>query len=268
MLLPKIFPIIDETDDDNNLEVLFDTDGDVMEIKYQGHGYGYPETARVNEQFRFDQPAVGFPYSRTEWETTEHFRKGEGRRPTPQTQDTVSEEKSTSPKVPKPEPCRSPIDEEEQARRIKAGEEIAQRRNFVNSFRRCIGGRETTTESLLLKVTYERILVEDLTRDVAPEFMGQHVWGFVDPRSFPYLRREGPEQSLSDLIRLPPDKHDKLRDYCREGDLCLKRDVWGVVSIDGLEWRYDFHLEFRQFEDRHEGLSDFYVVEQIGLLTF
>lgn len=259
MIIPKTVPILEDIDDcDDDVQVSLSIDGEVESIKYSGHGYGYSETARVYVQNRFQEPAVGYPYSRADWEATKHFRNGEGRGTTFRALKLKREQEEAVRK--------QALLEEEKDRKEKRRQEeeawLAREAVYLKSFRNCLGVRDSPVESLILKATYRRTLVGSAG---SPKFAGQNLWGFADPRSFKFLLKEDAYTVLSDFVRLPPEKHEKLRKLCYDGDVSVSRDVWCEITIDGEKWRYDIRLEFRQLEDRVEQLSEFYVVEEIGI---
>lgn len=259
MIIPKTVPILEDIDDrDDDVQVSFSVDGEVESIKYSGYGYGHSETARVCVQTRFEEPAVGYPYSHNEWETTKHFRNGKGR-------GALFRDLQLA-RAKEAETKRKALLEKEDARKelLRLAEEALEwrRKTYLASLRTCRGIRDTPVESLLLKATYKRRLVGT---DAPGVLVGQNVWGFTDPRSFKFLLKEDPYTTLGDFVRLPPDKHEKLRKLCYEGDVAVSRKVWCEMTIDGIDWHYDVELEFRQLENRQEPVSEFYVIEELGI---
>lgn len=258
MIFPQTVPILEDDEEDFDVQVSLTNDGEVESIKYNGSGYGYAESARVSFNDYFQQPAVGWPYSHSEWETTKHFRNGEGRGAVFKEQQLRLERARVIEKKQRLE--------RERIQRTEAQlqkERLEKRRAiFLGSFRDCRGVRDSPVESLLLKATYRRKL-EGSERKA--DFVGENLWGFTDPRSFEFLRNEGEFSSLMDFVRLPPDKHDKLKKLCYDGDVAVSRDVWCTVDINGIAWRYEIRLEFRQYEDRYERFAEFYIVDEIGI---
>lgn len=138
---------------------------------------------------------------------------------------------------------------------------------YYGSARSCRGERKSPIENLLVRANFTRVLEKDIDKGIKPEFVEERMWGFVDSRSFPYLLMEGKVKQFTDLVRLPPDKHEKLRALCHEGSFHVTHDSDALFNIDGRFWRYYAHLDFWLALDRIEMVDDFYATEVVDLDT-